>query len=164
MDRHLFGDWGTQLFDTTYTPIKEFILDSLLSAGTRKEWNISNTRGLSALQGRDSLYKCTSSSNIDFPTSVLIWHIATDMCYYYCGENASSDEAKKHVMASRKLSNYVMYLVFKCGVMLTSNSQLVHDSVHGEIRDVLPDNPVNLSEKDAVMSVFRPTDEAEKSQ
>jgi hypothetical protein len=53
-----------------------------------------------------------TSSIIDFPTGVLIWHIATNMCYYYRGENASSDEAKKHVLVNRKLSNYVMYLVF----------------------------------------------------
>jgi hypothetical protein len=44
MGKPLFGDWGTQLFDTTYTPItrdhtliKGFILDSLLSAGKRNE-------------------------------------------------------------------------------------------------------------------------------
>lgn len=121
------------------------------------------------------------TSGVDFPTSVLVWHIATDMCYYF-GDNASthdddydhssdydesdhsfdddddddndnddddSDEKKKrrqmkkrkqmkkHKQVSRELSNYVTYLVFKCGVMLTTNSQLVHDEVHREITTVL---------------------------
>jgi hypothetical protein len=41
--------------------------------------------------------------------------------------------------------------------MLTTISQLVHDNVHAEIRDVLQENPANLAEKDGVKILFRST-------
>jgi hypothetical protein len=31
-----------------------------------------------------ALVKTTSDGITDFPTSVLIWHIATEICYYQC--------------------------------------------------------------------------------
>lgn len=34
---------------------------------------------------------------------------------------------------SRQLSNYIMYLVFKCGVKLTNHSQIEHDRTRGKI-------------------------------
>ncbi|CAO2147841.1 unnamed protein product [Urochloa humidicola] len=166
-----------------HTPIKEFILDSLLQLGTRKQWNCASTRGQLALQiwmDRHT-YPVSASpakalekiitGNIDFPTSALIWHIATDICYY-SGSVASSnsDKVNKHRQMSRELSNYIMYLVFKCGVMLTSNSQLVHDEAHHEIGFILSnyrdqhemaqilldqqDQQVIIGEKDAIMRVF----------
>ncbi|CAL4996670.1 unnamed protein product [Urochloa decumbens] len=166
--------WGVGFFDLTHapinkdhTPIMEFILDQLLCCGKSKEWNIASSRGQTSLrrwmgshQGPGSaLYRSTSSS-VDFPTSVLIWHIATDICYYLGDDNAStsSDKMKKHKKISRELSNYIMYLVFKCGVMLTSQSQFVHEEVHCEIRDVLTDQQlqqVSIGEKEALMKLFK---------
>ncbi|XP_022684726.1 uncharacterized protein LOC101765768 isoform X2 [Setaria italica] len=121
---------GCEVHDVALSmPIKEFILDTLLVSGTRKEWNIASTRGQLALHHR----KATTSTlraleesvrtGIDFPRSVLIWHIATDMCFRYSGEfdaatTYSADGLlKKHCykQMSRELSNYIMYLVFKCG-------------------------------------------------
>lgn len=163
---------GPELFDTKHirihSPVKEFILDNLLRSGTRKEWNVSSTRGRLALQklmrsnnqDSDSAWFKTTDSDIEFPTSVLIWHMATSMCYYYCGNNDSSTdsaETNKHKQVSRDLSNYTMYLIFKCGVMLTTNSQLVHDKVHGEIKEVLKDHQQDsLCEKDAILKLFEP--------
>ena len=54
--------------------------------------------------------------------------------------NNSSDHAeavKKHKQTSTELSNYIMYLVFKCGVMLTTNSQIVHNIARDEILKVI---------------------------
>jgi hypothetical protein len=73
---------------------------------------------------------------------------------------------KKHKEVSRELSNYIMYLVFKCGVMLTSRAQFVHDEVHCEIRDALSDQQPqqgNLYEKDAVMKLFIKAKEEERT-
>ncbi|KAL6897938.1 hypothetical protein ACP4OV_006897 [Aristida adscensionis] len=169
----LWVPWGVGLFDLTYapitkdhTPIKEFILDKLLCFGTRKEWNIASSHGQVSLRdwigsnrGADSALEKSISSGVDFPTRVLIWHIATDICYYF-GDDTSTDsgDMKKNKEMSRELSNYIMYLVFKCGVMLTSKSQFVHEEVHCEIREVLTDQQqtqqANLGEKEAIMKLF----------
>ena len=164
--------------------IKEFILDTLLVSGTRKEWRIASTRGQLALHyyrmdhhQHDEHYspdqhpaKTTTTlkllgenfrSSADFPTSVLILHIATDICYHFGGTNHSDpdhDEAAvmKHKQTSTELSNYIMYLVFKSGVMLTINSQIVHDRTRGEINELLSQPPnVHRRNKDApVMKLF----------
>ncbi|KAF0906587.1 hypothetical protein E2562_012040 [Oryza meyeriana var. granulata] len=58
---------------------------------------------------------------------------------------------------SRELSNYIMYLVFKCGVMLTVNSHLIHDQALREIGEIIyyqRNQQVNLSEKEAVMMIY----------
>jgi hypothetical protein len=177
--RHL-GVWGVGLLDLTHipiaqdhTPIKEFILDSLLAFGERKEWNIASSRGRWAIQGWMNKHKIPDSERpgkalvktiihgVDFPTSVLIWHIATKICYY-CSEDgddtrmSSHQQLKKYKQLSRELSNYIMYLVFKCGVMLTTNSQLVHDRAHRQIAAVLlSDGHLVGEEKATVMTLFR---------
>jgi hypothetical protein len=181
------GAWGVELLEVTHTPItedrtpiEEFILDNLLGLGTRKKWDIASSRGRQALEGwmdnhrapdsgrlRKALVETTIGSDVDFPTSVLIWHVATDICYYFRDNDSAStndsddmNKVKKHKQMSRELSNYIMYLVFKSGVMLTTNSQLVHDEAHGEIRRTLSGQyqqgqpQVALDEKAAVMKLF----------
>ncbi|KAF8741154.1 hypothetical protein HU200_013635 [Digitaria exilis] len=187
-----------RLFEVAHVSLtedmKEFILDELVGCGTRKEWDIASScaRGKLALnrwlgsdQGVQALHKYTGSG-FDFPTSVLIWHIATDMCYYNCkkarggeasisdsdskakkveastrlgsdkkarkGEastSGSDDQTKKLKQMSRQLSNYIMYLVFKCRVMLTDHSQLVHDKTHDEIEALIGKDSL-LREEDAI--------------
>ena len=63
---------------------------------------------------------------------------------------------------SRELLNYIMYLVFKSGVMLTTNYQLVHDKAHVEISAILSgqdqqgqSSQVALDEKATVMKLFQ---------
>ncbi|KAL6658493.1 hypothetical protein ACP70R_004079 [Stipagrostis hirtigluma subsp. patula] len=172
------GRWGVGLLDLTgipiTKPIKEFILDSLVLHGIRQEWHVASSRGLLAVQNwmnghqdpvftrtREALEKIISNG-ADFPTSVLIWHIATDICYYFEDHAISNyKRMKKYKEVSRELSNYIMYLVFKCGMKLTTNSQLLHDKAHDEIEDILY-HPQHFwqDEKEAVMTIF----EAEKTE
>ncbi|KAF6986976.1 hypothetical protein CFC21_004656 [Triticum aestivum] len=128
-------------------PVKKFILDTLLASGTRKEWNIASTRGQLALHHRKATTTTLRAlqesvrTGVDFPRSVLIWHIATDICFHYSGDKDATTTystdglLKKHCykQMSRELSNYIMYLVFKCGVMLTTYSHVVHNKTLDEI-------------------------------
>jgi hypothetical protein len=165
---------------------KKFILDTLLASGTRNEWGIASTRGKLALQkwmdchkhddGNHDLLATTTTttttlksleeiitSSADFPTSVLVLHVATDICYHYGdggGTNSDHQTVKKHKEISTQLSNYIMYLVFKCGVMLTSNSQFVHINASREIREVLLPVSVNNHKDDSL----KPFDAIQKQQ
>ncbi|KAG2624716.1 hypothetical protein PVAP13_3KG166400, partial [Panicum virgatum] len=159
-----------------HTSIKKFILDTLLVSGTMKKWNIASSRGQVALKKEVEVHSSGDSttrrtlkeavektvrSGFDFPTSVLIWHIATEICYY-----SHSDQVEEHNLlreqkmkedkqVSRELSQYVMYLVFKCGVMLTTNSEVVHDKAEEEIVGVLSSfRRDDLGDKDAVMKLY----------
>nr|XP_034607035.1 uncharacterized protein LOC117866855 isoform X2 [Setaria viridis] len=167
-----FGAWCVEFFDTTRTPVtddlKLLVLDKLLLQTCRQEWDIASFRGERALEkwmgshqvpetrrsGYAELHMCVSS-RVEFPRSVLILHIATDICYF--SEDTETDEAKKKKMMSRELSLYIMYLVFKCDVMLTSISRLAHEQAHEELKEIISGRQSpqgNLDEKEAIMEVF----------
>ncbi|KAM3364283.1 hypothetical protein ACQJBY_014561 [Aegilops geniculata] len=148
--------------------IQNFILDSLLRSGARGKWNIASSHGKLAIekwiedshQDPDSTRiignALEDSINFDFPTSVLIWHIATDMCYYD-GDKTSTDPEKSKKQISRELSNYIMYLIFKCGVALTANIQVVLEKTHDKVRTrcIFPRRrQKKITDEDAVRNII----------
>ncbi|VAH99978.1 unnamed protein product [Triticum turgidum subsp. durum] len=114
--------------------LEEFVLDKLLELGTGEQagWNFASFRGQLALDRWTAMR--TTIDSTDLQTSVLIWHIATEICYLT--EENNNDPPKK-TRVSRDLSNYIMYLVFTCGVMPTGSSKLVHLLAHKEIREAI---------------------------
>uniref|UniRef100_A0A0E0MH07 DUF4220 domain-containing protein n=1 Tax=Oryza punctata TaxID=4537 RepID=A0A0E0MH07_ORYPU len=178
--KHL-GDWGVDLLDLTRTPVTddlmELVLGKLLWFQTNKlEWGFARFHGQRTLgnwmerhqvpESKRPEYALNKSisGGADFPTSVLIWSIATDICYFFedKGSNTEPDDIKKKKKMSRELSYYIMYLVFKCDVMLTSNSQLVHYKAHLEIAKILSTHKAHLGEKEALLEVFKEDTKEEK--
>jgi hypothetical protein len=178
------GAWGVGLLDLTHTsiahqdqtPIKDSILDALLRSGAAKNWGIGSSRGRVALKewkhqhtllgvpiAEKKALENTTAGGFDFSASVLIWHIATHICYYFQDdEDAAADASSstgqerlnKDKQLSREISNYVTYLVFKCGVMLTTHSQLVHEKAHDEISKMLS-GQLQDSEEQVVKKLFQ---------
>ncbi|XBH61308.1 hypothetical protein VPH35_115776 [Triticum aestivum] len=168
--RSFVSQWiGKHLGDETiahipiYDDLKKFVLDKLLEFGTKPEdWNFASFRGQLALRdlksrhgifsfllpARSETHLHKSINDVDFPTTVLIWHIATDILYFKDTNNIDSCEQMKTM--SRELSNYIMYLVFKCGVTLTNTTQLQHDNAL-RVMEVNRD----LGEKGAMKKVFQ---------
>ncbi|KAM3747186.1 hypothetical protein ACB098_05G017000 [Castanea mollissima] len=67
---------------------------------------------------RETIKESVDKLKVEFDKSILLWHIATDLCL-------SSDKQKDlklvktpHCEASRRLSNYMLYLLVVCPVML----------------------------------------------
>uniref|UniRef100_R7W2Q2 DUF4220 domain-containing protein n=1 Tax=Aegilops tauschii TaxID=37682 RepID=R7W2Q2_AEGTA len=162
---------GVELLDPSMThthvteDLKGFVLNKLVQFGIKKQYNFADFRGQLALQewrkngpGTEALYYSINEVK-DFPTSILIWHIATDICYYSgssCTANTECDRSKKKKKLSRELSNYILYLVFKCGVMLTSSSELGHNKVYVEMKNVLRLQQLQMvnPREEAIMKVF----------
>uniref|UniRef100_R7WBF7 Uncharacterized protein n=1 Tax=Aegilops tauschii TaxID=37682 RepID=R7WBF7_AEGTA len=93
----------------------------------------------------------TTIDSTDMPTSVLIWHIATEICYLT--EENNNDPPKK-TRVSRDLSNYIMYLVFTCGVMPTGSSKLVPLLTHKEIREAIGPYAAMATRDEAIRMVL----------
>ncbi|KAJ1276555.1 hypothetical protein BS78_05G222800 [Paspalum vaginatum] len=180
MGRHLGASaaaWCVEFFEVTHTPVtdhlKLVVLDKLFLQASTQEWDIASSRGERVIrkwmgmdrnqvpepgQPGDALQKSISSA-IDFPTSVLICHIATDICYFSDdrGCDTKPDELKKKKMVSRELSHYIMYLVFKCAVMLTTNSRFVHQRAHDEFTGFLSPQQspqITIDEQKSTIQVF----------
>ncbi|CAL5034076.1 unnamed protein product [Urochloa decumbens] len=131
--------------------LKFFIMEKLLDSDAMLTDNsdFTGSRGELALNKRTvSLQEVPavlreSLKDVDFPTSVLLWHIATEVCFFRAGRSGGDGSAPPHVnnhhadeeekkIISRQLSNYIMYLVFKCGVLRTSGSQFLLLKAHDE--------------------------------
>ncbi|XP_045087972.1 uncharacterized protein [Aegilops tauschii subsp. strangulata] len=135
--------------------VEEFVLDKILDMGT---WELDSFRGQQALE-RWTVMR-TIIDSVDLPTSVLIWHIATEICDLGEESNTNSYQTKM-IRVSRELSNYNMYLVFRCGVMLTCSSKLVHINTHREIKKSLGGN-VNLARREAIRMVLQANREGQQ--
>jgi len=163
--------WGKIFGDKTVTHIKitedlmMLVLDKLLEFGSdTKDWSFASSRGQSALAEISSSAAMQESIHgVDFPTSVLTWHIATDMCYRLDDQaekhDDGSDSANKKM--TMKLSNYIMYLIFKCRVMLTTNSKLMHKTTMEGMEKALGGKVV-LPSNEAINKMVH--DEANKGQ
>lgn len=140
--------------------LKLFVIKKLLDADAMlKDSDFTGSRGELALgkwmgilevpaERRSETLLRESLRDVDFPTSVLVWHIATGMCFFNvdaataatatatttaAAAAATTDPDQEKKIISRQLSNYVMYIIFKCGVMLTSNSQFLLRKANDEI-------------------------------
>lgn len=77
----------------------------------RGKWVLENETGAFNLNCLD---KFGWSIEVDFDQSILLWHIATDLCYY--SDTDSVDYANRK--ASKLLSDYMLYLLVVCPFML----------------------------------------------
>jgi hypothetical protein len=145
--------WGKLFGDKTVTHIEitedlmMLVLDKLLEFGSdTKDWSFASSRGQTALAEVSSSSAAMQESihRVDFPTSVLTWHIATDMLYRLDNQaekhGEGSDPVNKEMEMAMMLSNYIMYLIFECRVMLTTNSKLMRKTTKGEMEKDLPSN------------------------
>ncbi|XP_039776138.1 uncharacterized protein LOC120643738 [Panicum virgatum] len=143
--------WGNLFGDKTVTHIEITedlmmpVLDKLLEFGSdKKDWSFASYRGQSALAEISSAAIHESIHGVDFPTSVLTWHIATDMLYRLDNQaekhGEESDPVNKEMEMAMMLSNYIMYLIFECRVMLTTNSKLMHKTTMEDMEKDLPSN------------------------
>uniref|UniRef100_A0ACD5ZHQ0 Uncharacterized protein n=1 Tax=Avena sativa TaxID=4498 RepID=A0ACD5ZHQ0_AVESA len=148
--------------------LKKLVLNKLLDFGIggQQYWNFASTRGKLALLKRIDLagpgtHLHKSINNVDFITSLLIWHIATDICYYR--EDTSITNNTKEKKMCQELSYYIMYLVFDCNVLLTSTANTIDAIAYKELdikfKKLQTDN---LSVKQAIKFVFE--DEQEERQ
>nr|CAB3491815.1 unnamed protein product [Digitaria exilis] len=80
-----------------------------------------------------------------FDESVLLWHLATDFCFYSTDASCTSSSHSQHTIAardlSRKISNYMMYLLFVNPEMLMAGARRnLFRAAYCELKDLLKDN------------------------
>ncbi|KAF8751348.1 hypothetical protein HU200_012231 [Digitaria exilis] len=78
----------------------------------------SNHRGRWALQCKGYYKELGWSVEVEFDESILLWHIATDLCFHSDNDNDNAKIAR-HVKISRAISNYMLFLLVARPFMLT---------------------------------------------
>ncbi|CAO2146785.1 unnamed protein product [Urochloa humidicola] len=161
---------GFKLFDVTHISLpqdlKKLVLGKLMDFGAagQEEWSFASTGGCLALLKWVEKHKCLdyacpgttlhrTINGMEFQMRVLIWQIATDICYFGKGSQPNNNPYRTVKKMCRELSNYIMYLIFNCGVMLTTNSQFLHHRALKELERALKDH--NVGEEGAARKVFQ---------
>ncbi|GLT95715.1 hypothetical protein SLE2022_133810 [Rubroshorea leprosula] len=80
--------------------------DSLVSFSHEGN-TIKTSRGERALQARHQYYKLKWSVESDFDYSIIVWHLATIVCYHHDDSRGPKDVMK----ISKRVSNCMMYLL-----------------------------------------------------
>uniref|UniRef100_K3ZNS7 DUF4220 domain-containing protein n=1 Tax=Setaria italica TaxID=4555 RepID=K3ZNS7_SETIT len=125
--------------------LKMFVFSKLLGIATTRhvshywKWDFSTFRGqwlrweLEATEeGRSIDQTLLNIEGGHFTGIVLMWHLTTEMCFY-----TDNKEDPPCRTMSRQLSNYVLYLVAKCGVKSGSNGYFELGKLSRDVRKAL---------------------------
>ncbi|XP_048533988.1 uncharacterized protein LOC125512978 [Triticum urartu] len=118
----------------------------------------SHDRGTAILSlrghhARSELYE--SIDKVDFPRSVLTWHLITDICFFLTGGDAGL--ANRHMRLCREVSNYLMDLVMVRRVMTSSEGHVAHLKAREEVKLMLEhhsDKKVKVDDVEAVRKML----------
>nr|GEW54727.1 hypothetical protein CTI12_AA564490 [Tanacetum cinerariifolium] len=91
-----------------------------------------------------------SITKVEFDQSILIWHIATTLCYY---SDLESDKDHTHInvcrVESKHLSDYLLHLLVACPVMLPNGIGMIRyrDTCADAMRFFKDKGPINGKEE-----------------
>jgi len=135
-----------KIFYRDIEPVSEESKELIFKKLKEKSWSAKDNKAgkrLCAYRGDGVLHrrKCHSiywSTEVEFDQSLLIWHIATDLCHYTDVTPESSATVKKNYETSKILSNYMLYLLVKCPFMLPNGIGLIRfEDTCAEIDELL---------------------------
>ncbi|KAF7067358.1 hypothetical protein CFC21_073256 [Triticum aestivum] len=136
---------------------------------TDSYWKFNDRRGQWTLQSNNCDEDLSCSLRKPFDESVLLWHIATDFCFYYMGasadhqcataqciQDASGEDHRcavwcersphhKRAVQCREISNYMMYLLFVNPEMLLPGTRRnLFTAANSELKKILKDDNPSL--------------------
>lgn len=98
---------STDLKDLVYNTFREKLSSD--SEGFSEEYNKYITHG---------------TVNVEIYQSIIIWHIATDLCFYTdSGENETTNNLHREV--SKDISDYMMYILVMCPFVLSTGNAIL---------------------------------------
>uniref|UniRef100_A0A2C9V0T1 DUF4220 domain-containing protein n=1 Tax=Manihot esculenta TaxID=3983 RepID=A0A2C9V0T1_MANES len=109
--------------DNVSADLKRLVFEQIL-VKSRNELDISLSRQLCAQRGdqilreMDCFDKIGWSVETEFDQSILLWHIATDLCFYIDLNKKSNVIETPLCKESKSLSEYMLYLLVMCPFML----------------------------------------------
>ncbi|KAJ1261648.1 hypothetical protein BS78_09G046700 [Paspalum vaginatum] len=139
---------------------KELICNELDDWSRVQQFSHVRGQGILKLWGyseHSDLYK--SIDKVDFPTSVVMWHLVTDMCFVLtAGGNPAGGRDQQHMRLARAVSNYLMDLVMERRVMISSEAHVAHRKARDEVKKILDKHGVkkkmDASDAEAVRKVL----------
>ncbi|CAL4980601.1 unnamed protein product [Urochloa decumbens] len=109
------------------------------AATQRKEFNSNRGHWILKDEGFDGSKILWESLRRSFDESVLIWHLATEFCYFACGSTVRTFMASYQSTKSKEISNYMAYLLFTNPEMLmTGTRPTLFRDTYEELKGIVP--------------------------
>ncbi|KAH7855283.1 hypothetical protein Vadar_023238 [Vaccinium darrowii] len=109
-------DFNSHLRDFIF---KELKMKSDLADDLETAKEIFSARGDWILQHEGCINLLDWISKVEFDESLIVWHIATDLCYYSNHSKDEDDDTKLNRELSKVLSDYLLYLLIMESPMLS---------------------------------------------
>ncbi|XP_037435745.1 uncharacterized protein LOC119302807 [Triticum dicoccoides] len=170
LDQH----WSMKPCDTSFA-ITELVLKYVKNGwedqmkDVDSYWKFNDRRGLWTLQANKCEQDLGCSIRRPFDESILLWHIATDFCFYFMGASADHQCATaqciqdasgdghgcavwcersphhKRAIRCREMSNYMIYLLFVNPEMLLAGTRRhLFMTANAEVEEILMDEKPSL--------------------
>ncbi|KAF7076094.1 hypothetical protein CFC21_080792 [Triticum aestivum] len=103
-----------------------------------------------------------SLEELGFDDTVLVWHIATDLCFHHPDTSSQQGPSGDTILRSTQISNYMIYLIFVCPEMLMAGTrQDLFTVACNDIKAILTDQDdpqgiarqILLMERDALKGI-----------
>ncbi|TVU24085.1 hypothetical protein EJB05_26481, partial [Eragrostis curvula] len=120
-------------------PLKRLVFEQLKSKASSSTMDpksyrkLGEHRGQWALQRKGLYQQLGWSVDCEFDESILLWHIATDLCFYATNHDEASKQSENNVSGgrdpdltllpamSREISNYMLFLLVMRPFMMTAS-------------------------------------------
>uniref|UniRef100_A0ACD6AMG9 Uncharacterized protein n=1 Tax=Avena sativa TaxID=4498 RepID=A0ACD6AMG9_AVESA len=114
---------------------KELICNELDDEDRCRQFSHVRGQGILALREHDGMSEelYDSIDKVDFPRSVLTWHLITDICFFLTGGIASQHD-QPLMRLSQEVSNYLMDLLMQRRVMDSSEGYVAHLRAKEEVK------------------------------
>ncbi|KAK7820757.1 hypothetical protein CFP56_038496 [Quercus suber] len=134
--------------------LKELIVHEMKEVDNARDSKPITQRGQWALERYGCLnYEFKWSVKRDFGKSILIWHIATDICYH---SNVQDGIPNSQIEMGKLLSNYMMYaLAMRPHMFCTTTATIIFQHAYTKIMIVLRTRPSLIKDEGEACSIFR---------
>ncbi|KAL0009846.1 hypothetical protein SO802_004954 [Lithocarpus litseifolius] len=105
------------ILDQLQHKLESAMYDGKKLCAYRGDWELQNAKSLDNI-GRGDRDTIKGAIEVEFDESILLWHIATNLCFYSNDQEQDLDDCKDYRDTSQLLSNYMLYLLVFCPLML----------------------------------------------
>ncbi|XP_008228365.1 PREDICTED: uncharacterized protein LOC103327776 [Prunus mume] len=151
LEKHRYKDYSDESLDF----VKKLIFGQLQeksktakSFKDRKE--LCAGRGDKVLDKKGLKILGWTINDAEFDQSILLWHIATDLCYYSDLNEEMNPATNLNCRASMRLSNYMLYLLVICPFMLPNGiGEIRYRDTCSEAEDFFTERKLKSDGKEA---------------
>ncbi|EAY98894.1 hypothetical protein OsI_20849 [Oryza sativa Indica Group] len=122
---------------------------------TSTYWMFNDRRGQLTIQHELCDEELCKSLDVPFDESIIVWHIATDICFYE-GAPAANHHHLKAATRCREISNYMLYLlVVNPDILMSGTRANILSNTCKELRSMFEDEKPPSDESDLTREIHR---------